>query len=1085
MRVRVAVVAIGLAFAASFAVVRSSSAQEPHAAPTEGRAEAIARYESFLERYPESSMRAQVLFTLGQLHEEEEVARALGSESHGGASDDRAFDAIDSIAHPNSVRCYDEIVDRHPAFAERPAALYRLGVALVEQRDDAAAAAALSRLLTESPESPFTALAHVRLGEIGLRASDPRGAARAYEAALAAGGDPHAEKLNYRLGWARYNARDGRGASEALLAGIALEESLGSDPDVGFEREMIHLLSVVEASGSAAETAPIEIEAVIAQLSGAAARRSFLQDYGMLLEEADRSVEAIAFLDRAMAEAPSHAEAPAIAQAAISAAVKSRRQADAAERMVRYAETFGAGSEWRAAHALPADEAQPIDDLCEEHLYRAGVLWYEDARQRGDDREALARAEGTLRLAIRGYPRAPERDEAWFLVGEASRTAGRWRDAIAAYDAADPGALAAARREPLLYGRVLAREALRADAAKAGGDSCDAARAEARAEAAAIDAYLAAAPRPEVTGSLRKKRGELLAIDGRYAEAAAVFEETGDAERAAAALYADAAAKAARGEAAEAGLALLDLVARHPAVKVAPAARLDAVEHLSRGGLADTLAAWLVAIPDRPEPRVVSSDSLARVVFAAADRLPGRDAAIASRLYLEAARFGRGEEGARALARAGESQRIAGRTAESEKTLASGLARFPGTKAALAAAFVACDLAADTLGDAPEALRVLDAARAAAGRAGTAERVAWARRRGHALALAGRSAEALAAIDECLALGGAPARASSVSAAPVAAAGAPGAFSSSDPDTLRIAREMALAALEKGDLMRTDVARAASGSGAAAAPSKTPKPLTARQAAALSKAADDATRAYDLALSLSFRDLVSRAGWGAAETMAIVARALAASDVVARETASSESVRRAAARAVAYALAVVSLPEAREDRWVEASAGLVGLRREISGRTLAAVDSIAEATRPADGASEIALSRAIVELAKLAAFLEPARDLAREDGALDLVAAIGLRQGSLYDDVATLIAGAPAPADLSSEERTAYLKALSGKADDYREKAAGCYEAALDQSGPADEGGPAVDELRQRVATRRSGSSRAGGGSGTQEGEPR
>jgi TolA-binding protein len=1076
-----------------------AGAPGPAAAPGESRAAAIARYESFLARYPQSSLRAEVLFTLAQLYEEEEVARALALAADGAASDDG-----DRIPHPDAIRCYREIVDAHPRFPDRAACLYRLGVALTEERDDAQATDVLSQLLAESPSGPFAAAAQVRRGEIALRRADGAAAAAAFSAALARGADAHAEKLYYRLGWARYSARDDAGARDALLAGIAHEESIGSGADVGFLREMLHLLAVVLVGGAGdggaaagpaaaakgrAATVPgdaAQIEAVIAAISPGAVRRAFLQEYGVLLDEAERAVEAIAILDRAVAEDPAHAEAATIAQTAIGAAVKARQMGQAADRMVRFAETYGAGSAWRARQSLADDEARRIEDLCEENLYKAGVLSYEAARAMpggaaaaaaaGAGGEALARADRTLRLAVVRHPNAPERDEAWFLLGEIARSTERWDDALAAYDAVSLASLPPARREALLFGRVLAREALRADAAKALGEESEAVREHARLELAAIDAYLEAAPRPEEIAPLRKKRAELLAAVGRYDEAAALFEESGDAERAAAALYASTAERGARGERERAGLALLDLAARYPRAKVSPAARLDAVEHLSRAGRADTLAAWLAAFPDQPAAAFAPGDSLMRVVAAAAARAAANDPALAARLYVDAARFGKGDAAAGMLLRAGEALRAAGRTEEAAETFASALARYPGSREAFAGALVAVDLTADSLGRVDRGLALLDAARAAAARGTEAERAAWNRRRGHALALANRRDEALAALDACIAAYTASAARATAVPASESAPGVETAARTSpapgDADRALLDREAALASIERGDLLRADLT-ARRGKAA----------LSSKEAEALGRKTDDVVATYQIAIQLAFRDLVARAGAGVAEALAHLARALLERDLAARDAAFASTMTRAADGAVAAAFAVVSLPDASEDEWVRAAAARLALRRDLAGRALAAVDSLARAAAPAAGAGEKALARAIVDIAKLAPLLEPARRLALADGAPALAASIGLRQGSLYDDVAALLANAPLPAGLTDEERALYGNAVAAKAEEYRSRAASCYEAALEGAGVADSGG-AGRELRERLAMRRSPTPSGGsGGAALQEGE--
>jgi TolA-binding protein len=1000
------------------------------------RRAAIERFETFLEKYPTSANRCEVLFTLGELHAADETERALGT-ADGEASD--AESVTDSIPHEKSSRCLREVVDRFPEFARREEALYRLAFLCADSRNDREARAHFETLLREFPAGVFAAATWTRLGEIALRGGDPAAAANAFRSAIARGADPRPDRLHYRLGWALYRAREYSAAREALLAGIESEGGRGSDASIGFLGEMIHLLAVIHSEPSEIAGA----ERVADQLPPAE-RRAFLADLGRLLAEDDRAAESTRVLDRALAEDERHDEAPSIAQAAIDASFTAGQRVAAAERMIEFSEQFGEGGGWRQGRALDGEERARLDAAASANAYRAGAVLYEAARDSTGSGALRARAEEALRAAVDRFAGAPERDESLFLLGEIERSGERWSEAAAHYAEARVDRVSEARREPLRFGRIVALEGMRQAATADTAES----QAIARRQIAAIDEYLAAHPVAAEKENLAEKRADLLAFTaahddaaaayaslfeneppaserartlagkraaelfaaGRSAEAAEWFQKSGDAERAAAAQYDAAERESSSGRSDAAGLALVDLVARHPSSPIAFAAALDAIEHLARASRFDTLAAWVATLPQGLVAGTGRSDSLQHVLVAAAVRAGGADLRSSARLYTEASRYGEAEGRAFALAAAAE-------------------------------------IHADSLGDTAEAIALFERARPLLEPDGPSGlRATVSRRLGHLYAASSRESEALAAFDRVLAL-----RADATS------------------DSIALDREIALAAIEKGDLLAGGFTKRVAGSRL----SKKTAPRAEEDARAV-------TQAYDRAAERAFRDLTPRACWQAAEVSMILSGALYEGGLAHGDASLLEKACVAASVADGYRATIASLPADDDTAWREKVASSEGWRAHLVDRATAFIDSsagvnlsdVVGASASAAALGEKALAKRILRLDELARFARAAHAIATGEAVARASATLALRRGAFYAEMIALLEAVPAPDGLSDEGRAEYANAIAEKTaawraterDCYREEIArAAFPAALADAVPAAE--PAwLAELRLRLA---------------------
>jgi tetratricopeptide (TPR) repeat protein len=202
--------------AAAQTPARVASSGGAPAADDPARDSAITKLTAFLTRYPDSPLRPNALFELGELlvrradAEFEAQLRATTGDTT------RAGEAPVRPVYEPAIARYDELVRRYPNFPQVDAGAYTLGTLLfrVQRYADATR---MFELVTTKDSSRFRPEAFFRLGDSYFEvASRERGPARqaafvkaaaAYERAVSLappGGDIYFLSL-YKLGWSYYN----------------------------------------------------------------------------------------------------------------------------------------------------------------------------------------------------------------------------------------------------------------------------------------------------------------------------------------------------------------------------------------------------------------------------------------------------------------------------------------------------------------------------------------------------------------------------------------------------------------------------------------------------------------------------------------------------------------------------------------------------------------------------------------------------------------------------------------------------------------------------------------------------------------
>jgi outer membrane protein assembly factor BamD len=123
--------------------------------------EAIAEFEAFFQRYPNSSLMPEA-----RQHYREALDRKGQSEFGIGLTYYRMR------WYPGAVSRFEELLKRDPAFSHRDSVYFYLAESLVKQKREAEALPLLEKLVAEFEQSEFLELAQKRIAELkGLLAA--------------------------------------------------------------------------------------------------------------------------------------------------------------------------------------------------------------------------------------------------------------------------------------------------------------------------------------------------------------------------------------------------------------------------------------------------------------------------------------------------------------------------------------------------------------------------------------------------------------------------------------------------------------------------------------------------------------------------------------------------------------------------------------------------------------------------------------------------------------------------------------------------------------------------------------------------
>ncbi|HEX2718357.1 MAG TPA: tetratricopeptide repeat protein, partial [Gemmatimonadaceae bacterium] len=395
--------AVPAALAAQTSPVRLATSR-PVAVADAARDSAIAKLEDFLSEYPNSPLRPNALFQLGELlvrQAEEEFTAAMRDQA---ADTAQRREALIKPDYAPAIRVYEELVRRYPNFEQIDAAAYTLGT-LYAGELRYADAARMFEMVAARPDSRFRGEAFFRLGDAYFEmAAGQRGTQRRALFARAAAAYEQATQINpptsdiyflalYKLGWSYYNQATQAQQAEYQKAVdvfgrlVAAYDQLSPEQQsrLGLRGEAIEYMAIAFTQVGGAQAA----QQYFSSRGGVPYQTTVLRRVATgLRDQGDfpRAVEAFRTL---LEQAPTDSSALSVQREIVDIYQNRMIEFDSAQAArLRLIENFGPGSAWAQANpGLAAQAAQAR----EEALRQAGQYALSRA-QAGRDRARYAEA---------------------------------------------------------------------------------------------------------------------------------------------------------------------------------------------------------------------------------------------------------------------------------------------------------------------------------------------------------------------------------------------------------------------------------------------------------------------------------------------------------------------------------------------------------------------------------------------------------------------------------------------------------------------------------------------------------------------
>jgi len=418
------------------------------------RDRAIAELEAFLQKYPNTALRPNALFEVGELlvrRADERFNEAQRANSAAPADTTGNSDAPIRPDYDEAIVRYEELVRRFPQFDRVDAAAYTLGT-LYSGEQRYAEAARMFETVTAKADSRFRPEAMFRLGDAYFElASKERGASRralfakaatAYEAATASAskeGDIYFLSL-YKLGWSYYNQASQTGQDEYNKAVdvfgqlVAAYDKLSPEQQarLGLRSEAIEYMAIAFTQVGGSEAA----NAYFQKNAGTPYRLTVMTRVAGSLRDQGDFPRAITAYRALIAEMPNDSTALSAQREIVDIYQNRIIEADSAQTArLELVERFGPGSAWAQANpGLAAEAAKAREDAL-----RQSAQFVLAGAQRTNSREAYGRAADLYKRYVAEFPTADSAKFASLYYAEALFGQGNFMEAGAQYSRAAYG----------------------------------------------------------------------------------------------------------------------------------------------------------------------------------------------------------------------------------------------------------------------------------------------------------------------------------------------------------------------------------------------------------------------------------------------------------------------------------------------------------------------------------------------------------------------------------------------------------------------------------------------------------------------
>lgn len=496
------------------------------------REEAIEKLQSFLAKYPNSELRPNALFQLGEL----QVRRAdeVFADAQRAAGTDTAGARGDAPVRPDydaAVRSFAELVQRYPDFSKIDAAAYTLGTLYFASQRYADAASMFEKV-TAVENSRFRGEAFFRLGDSYFElAAQQRGeprrrtfarAAEAYEQATQTAprnGDIYFLAL-YKLGWAYYNQATATNQEEYQRAVetfgrlVAAYDDLSAEQQsrLGLQAEAIEYMAIAFTQIGGAEAA----NQFFANRQGVGEYRlQVLRRVAQSLRDQGDFARAVDAYRAVISEAPTDSGALTVQREVVD--IYQNRVLDperAQEARLQLVDNFGPNSDWARANPGLVAEATRAR---EEALRQSGQFRLSQAQQR-NDRARFAEAAQLYSRYMSEFAQSDSAQRVALLYGEALFGQGNYAEAGAQYARA---AFDYAQRDAELAQRAGQNAIVAYDSALVRNKNDRGAQ---DAMFAAVDRYVAAFPETDLAKKALIQKGKRASESQRWDVMAQTFQ---------------------------------------------------------------------------------------------------------------------------------------------------------------------------------------------------------------------------------------------------------------------------------------------------------------------------------------------------------------------------------------------------------------------------------------------------------------------------------------------------------------------------------------------------------------------------------
>ena len=374
------------------------------------RLEAIARFEAFLEKYPnDPTYSPDAMFRLAELHYEKSSDEYL-QRSRGYEAELRAYETGERESEPPppqpsfeaTIGLHKDLLTRFPDYRLADAARYLLGYCYGEQGQTEEALQAYLALVDASPDSGFLAEVWTRIGEIyfdGNDAESLRNAIAAYNKVREFPDSPYYDKALYKVAWTYYRLDqfdDAVGSFVNLIDYADQQKRATGVTGSELRAEAIQYVAVslADEGWGGLDRA----ERVLKPLSRKTYSGEIWKRYGEVLFDQTRYGQAIDVLRTSIAKYPNASYNPE-AQEKIVRAYEQMRNFDGAtvarEQLVA---AYSKGSPWYDANSDNPEVIARAESLTEKSLYTAAIFRHQQAQAH--------KGSGRLDEAVASYKQA-------------------------------------------------------------------------------------------------------------------------------------------------------------------------------------------------------------------------------------------------------------------------------------------------------------------------------------------------------------------------------------------------------------------------------------------------------------------------------------------------------------------------------------------------------------------------------------------------------------------------------------------------------------------------------------------------------